>query len=108
MADTRTGGLTADLPARTARRARPAAQERSGSSDTSLSLSAIRPSSGREPAFIFCIALLRCTFTVASASPRRDPAIADSIPARTCVHEFSLGYSGYEGRIDGDLELLRR
>ena len=79
MADTRTGGLTADLPARTARRARPAAQERSGSSDTSLSLSAMRPSSGSEPAFIFCIALPRCTFTVASATPRRDPAIADSI-----------------------------
>ena len=39
--------------------------------DTSLSLSAIRPSSGSEPAFIFCIALLRCTFTVASEMPIR-------------------------------------
>jgi len=45
------------------------AQERCGVSGTSLSLSAIRPSSGSEPACIFCIALLRCTFTVASAMP---------------------------------------
>ena len=40
-----------------------------GFSDTSLSLSAIRPSSGSEWAFIFRIALLRWTFTVASAMP---------------------------------------
>jgi hypothetical protein len=38
-------------------------------SGTSLSLSAIRPSSGSERAFIFRIALLRWTFTVASAMP---------------------------------------
>jgi len=47
----------------------PARQELCGSSGTSLSLSAMRPSSGSDPAFIFCIALLRCTFTVASAIP---------------------------------------
>jgi hypothetical protein len=41
------------------------------------------PSSEGEPGFIFCIALPRCTFAVALAMPRRDPAIADSIPART-------------------------
>jgi hypothetical protein len=40
-----------------------------GYSNTSWSLSAIRPSSGRERAFIFRIALLRWTFTVASAMP---------------------------------------
>ena len=57
------------LPRKTVRRAKQAAQERCGVSGTSLSLSAIRPSSGSEPAFIFCIALLRCTFTVASAMP---------------------------------------
>jgi DNA-binding transcriptional LysR family regulator len=44
-------------------------QKRCGLSDTRLSLSAIRPSSGSEPAFILCIAPLRCTFTVASAIP---------------------------------------
>jgi hypothetical protein len=44
-------------------------QERCGSSVTSLSLSTIRPSSGSERAFILCIALLRWTFTVASAMP---------------------------------------
>jgi hypothetical protein len=44
-------------------------QKRGGLSDTSLSFSAIRPSSGSEPAFIFCIALLRCTLTVASVTP---------------------------------------
>jgi hypothetical protein len=44
-------------------------QERCGLSGTSLTLSAIRPSSGSEPAFIFCIARLRCTFTVPSAMP---------------------------------------
>jgi hypothetical protein len=41
----------------------------SGFSDTSLSLSAIRPSSGSERVFIFRIALLLWTFTVASAMP---------------------------------------
>jgi hypothetical protein len=45
------------------------AQECCGVSGTSLSLSAMRPSSGSERACIFCIALLRCTFTVASAMP---------------------------------------
>ena len=61
---------TADpYSAGTSSREAPAVQTRSGSSDTRLSLSAIRPSSGSEPAFIFCIALLRCTFTVASAMP---------------------------------------
>jgi hypothetical protein len=44
-------------------------QERCGFSVTSLSWSAIRPSSGSERAFILCIALLRWTFTVASAMP---------------------------------------
>ena len=44
-------------------------QEGCGFSGTSLSLSAIRPSSGSEWAFIFRIALLRWTFTVASAMP---------------------------------------
>jgi hypothetical protein len=38
-----------------------AVQERCGSSGTSLSLSAIRSSSGGERALIFCIALLRWT-----------------------------------------------
>src|SRR5262245_37498553 len=38
-------------------------------SGRSSSLSAIRPSSGSEPTFIFCIALMRCIFTVASAMP---------------------------------------
>jgi len=38
-------------------------------SGTSLSLRAFRPSSGSERAYIFRIALLRCTFTVASAMP---------------------------------------
>ena len=69
MAGIRQGRLTADLPARIVRRAKPTAQERRGSSDTSWSLSAIWPSSGSELAFSFCIALLRCTFTVASAMP---------------------------------------
>ena len=41
-----------------------------GVSSTSLSLSVIQPSSGSEPAFIFFIALLRSTFTVASAMPK--------------------------------------
>ena len=40
-----------------------------GCSGTSLGLSAIRPSSGSERAFIFRIALLRWTFTGASAMP---------------------------------------
>jgi hypothetical protein len=44
-------------------------QECRGFSDTSLSLSAIRPSSGSERAFIFRMARLRWTFTVASAMP---------------------------------------
>jgi hypothetical protein len=44
-------------------------QECCGSSGTSLSLSAIRLSSGSERAFILCIRRLRCTFTVASAMP---------------------------------------
>ena len=44
-------------------------QECCGSSDASLSMSAIRPSSGSERAFILCIRRLRCTFTVASAMP---------------------------------------
>jgi hypothetical protein len=44
-------------------------QECCGFSGTSLSLSAIRPSSGSERAFIFRIARLRWTFTVASAMP---------------------------------------
>jgi hypothetical protein len=46
MAGTRQGRLTADLPARIVRRAKRTGQERCGSSDTSWSLSAIRPSSG--------------------------------------------------------------
>jgi hypothetical protein len=46
-----------------------AVQECCGFSGTSLSLSAIRPSSGSERALIFRIALLRWTFTVASAMP---------------------------------------
>ena len=54
-------------PTRIARPAKRKPQELCGLSGTSLSLSAIRPSLGSEPAFIFCIALLRCTFTVASA-----------------------------------------
>jgi hypothetical protein len=45
------------------------AHERCDSPVTSLSLSTIRPSSGSERAFILCIALLRWTFTVASAMP---------------------------------------
>jgi len=45
------------------------AQECRGFSGVSWSFSAIRPSSGRERAFILCIALLRWTFTVASAKP---------------------------------------
>ena len=52
-----------------ARKAGTPVQECCGFSDTSLSLSAIRPSSGSERAFIFRIALLRWTFTVASAMP---------------------------------------
>jgi hypothetical protein len=44
-------------------------QERCRVSGTSLSLSAMRPSSGSDPACIFCIARLRWTFTVASAMP---------------------------------------
>ncbi len=44
-------------------------QECCGSTGTSLSLSAIRLSSGSERAFILCIRRLRCTFTVASAMP---------------------------------------
>ena len=46
MAGTGQGRLTADLPARIVRRAKRTGQERCGSSDTSWSLSAIRPSSG--------------------------------------------------------------
>jgi len=69
MAGTGQGRLTADLPARAVHGAKRTAQERCGSSDTSWSLSAIWPSSGSELAFSFCIALLRCTFTVASAMP---------------------------------------
>jgi hypothetical protein len=61
-----TSGL-ADL--RGARKADLPVQELCGFSVTSLSLSAIRPSSGSERAFIFRIALLRWTFTVASAMP---------------------------------------
>ena len=49
---------------------RPVAQDCYGLSDTSLSLSAIRPSSGSESAFILSISLLRYTFTVATAIPR--------------------------------------
>ena len=44
-------------------------QEVCGFSDTSLSLLAIRPSSASEWAFIFRIAWLRWTFTVASTMP---------------------------------------
>ena len=44
-------------------------QERCGSSGVSLSMSAIRLSSGNERAFIFRIKLVRCTFTVDSAVP---------------------------------------
>jgi hypothetical protein len=44
-------------------------QECCGSSGSSVSLSAIRLSSGSERAFILCIRRLRCTFTVASAMP---------------------------------------
>ena len=44
-------------------------QERCGFSCVSLRMSAIRPSSGSERAFIFRIRLVRCTFTVDSAIP---------------------------------------
>jgi hypothetical protein len=48
--------------------------ERRNFSGTRWSLSAIRPNSGSERAFIFRIALLRWTFTVVSAMPM-SPAI---------------------------------
>jgi hypothetical protein len=57
------------LLARALRRVDVPVQERCVFSVISLSLSAIRPSSGRERVFILCIALLRWTFTVASAMP---------------------------------------
>ena len=90
MAGTRQGRLTADLPARIVRRAKRTAQERCGSSDTSWSLSAIRPSSGSELAFIFCIALLRCTFTVASAMPISCGNLFAKAATRDLNHDLTL------------------
>jgi hypothetical protein len=58
------------------------AQQGRGFSSTSWSLSAIRPSSGREWAFLFRITLLRVTFAVVSAMPI-SPAIC--LPRRPCA-----------------------
>jgi hypothetical protein len=53
-----------------------------GFSSISWSLSAIRPSSVSERAFIFRIALLRWTFTVASAMPIRQQSVCSGDRAR--------------------------
>src|SRR6266436_3728551 len=64
-------------------------QECCGSTGTSLSLSAIRLSSGSERAFILCIRRLRCTFTVASAMPI-SPALFAKAAVRDLNHDLAL------------------
>jgi len=55
-----------------------------------LSLSAILPSSGSEPAFIFCITRLRCSFTAAFGNADIMGNLLAQASARDLDHDLAV------------------